>query len=136
MTSAAGTNQLVELVDSHAHLDDPKLRTDWDGVLDRARQAGVVQIVAIGTTATDSPAVVALAQDRRGLFAAVGIHPNEAAEASEDDWSIVADLARRPEVTAVGETGLDRYWDRHPLLDPAGMVRRVTWTWHTNWICR
>ncbi len=115
MTSAAVASQPLTLVDTHAHLDDPKIRADWDGVLDRARRAGVVQIVAIGTTATDSAAVLALAQARRGLFAAVGIHPNEAAEASEQDWAVVAGLARRPGVVAIGETGLDRYWDRTPF---------------------
>lgn len=115
MTSASGTNRPPALVNTHAHLADPKLRTDWDGVLERARQAGVAQIVAIGTTAADSAAVLALAQAHRGLFAAIGIHPNEAAEASETDWTIVVDLARRPEVVAIGETGLDRYWDRTPF---------------------
>ena len=52
---------------------------------------------------------------QRGIFAAVGIHPNEAAGATEADWAAILDLAEQPEVVAIGETGLDRYWDRTPF---------------------
>jgi TatD DNase family protein len=103
------------LVDTHAHLDDPRLRGDWDGVLARARAAGVVQVIAIGTTAADSAEVVALSRAHSGIFAAVGIHPNEAAGATEADWGAILGLAAQPEVVAIGETGLDRYWDRTPF---------------------
>src|SRR5262245_46404471 len=103
------------LVDSHAHLDDPRLRADWGGVLGRARDAGVLQIIAIGTTARDGAAVVQLARAHRGIFAAVGIHPNEAAEAAEADWAAIVALAAQPGVVAIGETGLDRHWDRTPF---------------------
>jgi TatD DNase family protein len=103
------------MIDTHAHLDDPRLRSDFVGVLDRARLAGVVQVVAIGTTAEDSAAVLELTRAHRGIFAAVGIHPNDAAEAAEGDWSSIIDLAGRPGVVALGETGLDRYWDRTPF---------------------
>ncbi len=109
------TDAIFPLIDTHAHLDDSRLRGDWDGVLERARQAGVVQVVAIGTTATDSAAVLDLARRHRGLFAAVGIHPNDAAEASDADWPLVIELAGQPGVVAIGETGLDRYWDRTPF---------------------
>ncbi len=105
----------MTLIDTHAHLDDSRLRSDWDGVLERARQAGVVQVVAIGTTAADSRAVLDLARTHRGLYAAVGIHPNDAAEAGEADWPLVVELAGQPGVVAIGETGLDRYWDRTPF---------------------
>ncbi|MGP0070243.1 MAG: TatD family hydrolase [Isosphaeraceae bacterium] len=103
------------MIDTHAHLDDHRLRVDWDGVLERARQAGVLQIVAIGTTAADSAEVLGLAQAYRGIYASVGIHPNNAAEAAEGDWSRIVDLAGQPGVVALGETGLDRYWDRTPF---------------------
>jgi TatD DNase family protein len=103
------------LIDTHAHLDDPRLRGDWDGVLGRARAAGVVQVLAIGTTAADSAVVVELSRSHRGIFAAVGIHPNEASGATEADWAAILDLAGRPEVVAIGETGLDRHWDSTPF---------------------
>lgn len=103
------------LVDTHCHLDDHRLRSDIDGVLARARDAGVCQVVAIGTDAKDSRSLVATLAGRPGVGVAVGIHPNDAAEAAADDWAIIEDLATRPGVVALGETGLDRYWDKTPF---------------------
>ncbi len=115
MTPSPSDGALRPLVDTHAHLDDRRLRGDWEGVLSRAREAGVVQVVAIGTKAADSADVVELARGHRGIFAAVGIHPNEAGDATGVDWSAIVEFAGRPEVVAIGETGLDRYWDRTPF---------------------
>jgi TatD DNase family protein len=112
--SAEGPASLA-LVDTHAHLADPGLAGDIEGVLGRARAAGVVQVVAVGTDADDSATVVELSRLRRGVFAAVGIHPNEAAAAGPDDWARVVELAADPRVVAIGETGLDRYRDRTPF---------------------
>lgn len=103
------------LVDTHAHLDDPRLFNDLDAVLTRARLAGVGQVVAIGTTAEDSGIVASIARERRGVFAAVGIHPNHVAEAEDGDWERVVALFDEPKVVAVGETGLDRYRDNTPF---------------------
>lgn len=103
------------LIDTHAHLDDKGLRADLEGVLNRAICAGIEQIIAIGTTGATSAAVVELAQAHGGLFAAVGIHPNDAAEAGQSDWPLITDLINRPGVVAVGETGLDRYWKHTPF---------------------
>lgn len=71
--------RLEPLVDTHAHLDDPKLKADLGGVLQRAREAGLVQMLAIGTTAQDSEAVIQIARANRGVFAAVGVQPNHVA---------------------------------------------------------
>jgi len=103
------------LVDTHAHLVDKRLREDLDGVLNRALGTGVTQIIAIGTTAATSAGVLELAQAHPGVFAAVGIHPNDAAEADQQDWPVIVDLIAQPGVVAIGETGLDRYWKRTPF---------------------
>ncbi|MHC5537872.1 TatD family hydrolase [Singulisphaera rosea] len=103
------------LVDTHAHLDDPRLYNDLDAVLTRARLAGVGQVVAIGTTAEDSGLVAAIARERPGVFAAVGIHPNHITEARDGDWERILSLIGQPKVVAVGETGLDRYRDNTPF---------------------
>src|SRR5262245_8503420 len=103
------------LVDTHAHLQEPALRNDLPGVLARAHEAGVLQIVAIGVTAEDSRKVLDLARTRAGVFAAVGVQPNHAAEAAPGDWEQVVALASEPGVVALGETGLDRYWDHTPF---------------------
>jgi TatD DNase family protein len=105
----------VELIDTHAHLDDDRFADDLPAVLDRAAAAGVVRAVAIGTTAPSSAACVALAAGHPALAASVGIQPNHVAEAAAGAWDEVAGLVTRPGVVAVGETGLDRYWDHTPF---------------------
>ena len=103
------------LVDTHAHLDDRRLKGRLGEVLRSASAAGVVQVVAVATTAEDSASILAIAREHPGVFASVGIHPNEAADARPEDWERVRGLAGRPEVVALGETGLDRHWDRTPF---------------------
>lgn len=104
-----------EFIDTHAHLATPGRGAGIIEVLDRATAAGVVQVVTVGTTAQDSRLCVGIAQRFGGLFAAVGIHPNDAAEAADDDWSQIRELVAEPKVVALGETGLDRHWDRTPF---------------------
>ena len=103
------------LVDTHAHLKDHRLQEDFKGVIERACAAGLVQIIAIGTTAADSVVVSEIASNHHGIFAAVGVQPNHVAEAQSGDWSRIVELAAGPRVVALGETGLDRYWDRAPF---------------------
>jgi TatD DNase family protein len=105
------------LVDTHAHLDDPRLRADLPGVLDRAAKEGVSQIIAVGTTAASSAGAIELARAHRGVFAAVGIHPNDAAEVGQQDWPCILEMIGQPGTVAIGETGLDRYWNRTPFLE-------------------
>src|SRR5262249_20053567 len=105
-----------QFFDTHAHLAASEFAADLPGVLERAREAGLVGIVAIATDAKDSAEVVlAIARRFGGVHAAVGIHPNDAAAAEAGDWEVVSALAREPEVVAIGETGLDRYRDRTPF---------------------
>jgi TatD DNase family protein len=113
--NAAGAEGLPALVDSHAHLQDPILRDDLDGVLCRAKAAGVVQVVAIGTTADDSREVVAIAGRFPGVHSAVGVQPNQVAHAAPLDWERIVALAESPRVVAIGESGLDRYWNYTPF---------------------
>lgn len=105
----------MTLIDTHAHLDQEEFDADRDTVIARAHEVGVEAIVAIGTTAPSSQAVVELAGQHSGIFAAVGIQPNYTAQAEPDDWNRVVVLVGRPKVVAIGETGLDRYWDYSPL---------------------
>jgi TatD DNase family protein len=105
----------MSLVDTHAHLDQEEFDADRDAVIARAAQAGVETIVAVGVTAISSAAVLQIADAHAGVFAAVGIQPNYAAQAQPDDWQKVIELAARPKVVALGETGLDRHWDYSPF---------------------
>lgn len=105
----------ADLIDTHAHLDDERLAADLPEVLERARAAGVRTVLTIATTATSSASCVALAARFPELWATVGIQPNHVAEAEPDAWDRVCQLAASPRVVAVGETGLDRYWDHTPF---------------------
>jgi TatD DNase family protein len=105
----------IQLIDTHAHLDDEKFRGDLPAVLDRAQKAGVYSIITIGVTAASSQACWELANQNAMLFASVGIQPNEVAAEQVDAWDRVLGLAGRPKVVAIGETGLDRYWNKTPL---------------------
>jgi TatD DNase family protein len=102
------------LVDTHAHLMDAAFDLDRDQVVARANAAGVTRMVLVGYDRASSRAAVELARRVRGARAAVGIHPNSAAEASQADFDAVAELAAAPEVVAIGETGLDYYRDHTP----------------------
>jgi TatD DNase family protein len=103
------------LIDTHAHLDEQAFDVDRDGVLQRAREAGVERILTIGITAETSRAAVRLAQTYDDVFAVVGIQPNYAAQTQPGDWDAIEELASDPRVVGIGETGLDRYWDYAPL---------------------
>lgn len=109
-------NPPCPLVDTHAHLADPRLTARLDEVLAAAALAGVGRIVAVATTAADTCSVIAIAREHPTLVvASAGIHPNEAADAADEDWATIACLAGDDVVVAIGETGLDRHWDRTPF---------------------
>ncbi len=103
------------LFDTHAHLDQEEFDADRPAVIERARQAGVETMVAVGTTAATSSACLELAGRFEGVWAAVGIQPNYTAAAAADDWDRIVALAGQNRVVAIGETGLDRYWDYAPF---------------------
>lgn len=100
-----------DLIDSHAHLTFDRYDADRAAVLDRATAAGVVAILTIGTDLQSSQAALALAESDPRLFASAGIHPHEADALDDADWPTLAALWRQPRVRAVGECGLDYYYD-------------------------
>jgi len=103
------------LFDTHTHLDQEEFDAIRDDVIERARAAGVTQIIAVGCTVASSRRCVELAVEYPGVHAAVGIQPNYVAEAEPGDWAEIEKLVTVPGVVAVGETGLDRHWDYAPF---------------------
>ncbi len=99
------------LIDSHAHLTAEPLDWNVDDVLGRATDAGVERVISVGTDARDSQQVIALARRDDRVHPTVGIHPHEAANALEEDWTKLSELATDPAVVAIGETGLDYHYD-------------------------
>lgn len=106
----------MKLIDSHAHVDDPAFAEDRAEVLARARAAGVEQMIVVGAGGDLATAegAAALAEAEAGVFAAVGIHPHDVARMEPGWWQALEALARREAVVAVGETGLDYYYDHSP----------------------
>ena len=99
------------LIDSHCHLDFPDLYDNLDRVLDQMQQNDVGLAVCIGVSLEDFPRVLALAEQHTQLFASVGVHP-EGADVLEPSVADLVRLADHPKVIAIGETGLDYYWQK------------------------
>ncbi|HEX9049007.1 MAG TPA: TatD family hydrolase [Anaeromyxobacter sp.] len=115
----------MPLIDSHAHLDD--YGADLDGVISRARAAGLERIVCIGlwrAPGSFGNALELAAREPSFLAATVGIHPHECARVPEEDWARHEALARDPRVVAVGETGLDFHYDHSPRPVQEASFRR------------
>jgi len=100
------------LSDSHCHL---YMAEDPVALLERAAAAGVTRLLVPGTTLADSETAVTLAQSHQGIFAAVGVHPHEAGKFDPvRDGPALEKLAKQPRVVAIGEVGLDFYYDHSP----------------------
>jgi TatD DNase family protein len=124
----------MRLIDSHGHVDGKEFDADRDAVLARARAAGVSPLVVVGTgeSLARIGRAVALAEHEPDVFAAVGVHPHDAAKIQPDWWPALEEWARRPRVVAVGETGLDYHYDHSPRPEQqaafrahVGLARRV-----------
>lgn len=104
----------LTLFDSHCHLNDRKLAVEIDAVLERAAAAGVMHMAVIGCNLRDSVYAVHLAEKYPQLVAAVGYHPSDSKELDEAVFAELAELAEAPKVRAIGEIGLDYFWDETP----------------------
>ncbi|MDE1900339.1 MAG: TatD family hydrolase [Alphaproteobacteria bacterium] len=103
------------LIDSHCHLDFPALVADRDGVLQRARAAGITRMVNISTRRADMDAVRVTAEQVPDVFCTVGVHPHHVHEEGEHlSTEELASRAAHPKVVGIGETGLDFYYDTAP----------------------
>lgn len=98
------------LFDTHAHILDEQFDNDRQEVIDRINeQMGL--IVNVGCNLEDCHRTVALAEQEKKIYAAVGLHPNDAYLYTDALWEEICTLARHPKVVGIGETGLDYYWD-------------------------
>ncbi len=104
----------VSLIDTHCHLNFHSYDDDRDAVIARAAEAGVARVVNPGIDVDTSQEALQLAARYMGIYAAVGVHPNSTAEFDEGTMKAIASLAAQPKVVAIGEIGLDYYWDKSP----------------------
>ena len=102
----------MELIDSHAHLDGEKFADDRAAVVERALAAGVVKIITMGDSLESSARSVALTEEFDPVYAAVGIHPEEAQPMTAATDDQLAAWTAQEKVVAIGEIGLDYYWEK------------------------
>jgi TatD DNase family protein len=106
----------MDLIDSHAHIDFPEFADDREAMLQRARDAGVGTLLAIGTGPGPEKldAAIPFAEQHDWIYTSVGIHPHEAKEVTPQHLDELARLAQHPKVIAWGEIGLDYFYDYSP----------------------
>jgi TatD DNase family protein len=105
----------MRLVDTHCHIDLDAFSDDRQAVVDRAHLAGVSHFLLIGFEPERWRATSELREQIPGISLAAGLHPNSASQYSDELLAQIAAQAARPEVIAIGETGIDLYWDDAPL---------------------
>jgi TatD DNase family protein len=112
------------IVDSHCHLDFPDFAGETDALIARAAAADVRLMVTIGTRVRDFAAVRAIAEAHREVYCTVGTHPHEAAKEAGVGVDELVALAGHPKVIAIGEAGLDYFYDSSPRDVQAEVFRR------------
>ena len=104
----------MELIDTHTHLYLPPFENRVAAVLEAAQAAGISRCITLGIDVATSRQAIALAEQFPMVWAAVGIHPSEAARAGTAEFHEIAQLAQHPRVVAIGEIGMDFYWKDVP----------------------
>ncbi len=102
------------LIDTHAHLQWQDYKDDFEKVLENAKKAGVGFILNVGTTVKTSQEAVQIAERYDYIYATVGIHPHDSKEANAASISTLKELAKHPKVMAIGEIGLDFFYEHSP----------------------
>lgn len=100
--------------DTHAHLDDPRYREDFDQVLENIKDAQISRVTNIGYDLPSSEHSVELAHRYDFIYAAVGVHPHDAEGVTNETWEMLLQLAKDEKVIGWGEIGLDYYRDLSP----------------------
>ena len=123
------------IFDTHAHYDDEQFDEDRDELLKSMPDLGVGTIVDVSATYESCEKVLALAGKYPHVYAAIGVHPDEVGELNEDKIQHMKELCCNKKVVAVGEIGLDYYWDKEPEVQAAQrewFVRQLTLAGETD----
>ncbi|MBA3758573.1 TatD family hydrolase [Candidatus Saccharibacteria bacterium] len=103
----------MELVDTHCHIHFPDYQLDPDGVREEAARDAVTRLICVGCTLPDSQSAIEYASRHENVWASIGLHPHEGSVYVDDHKALQQfhDLASKPKVIAIGETGLDYYYE-------------------------
>ncbi len=104
----------MELIDTHAHLTFKQFRQDLDRYLLRSKEASVKSWITIATTPAEVPLVIELIESHDNMYAGLGFHPHDAKSITDDDLAMLKETAKHRKVVAIGETGLDFFYDHSP----------------------
>lgn len=99
------------LIDTHSHIDMDDYE-DLSSIISNAKSSGVENIIIPSVDRTSFAKVISIASQHEGIYCALGIHPSEAQNAKEDDFEKIEELTKEKKVIAIGECGLDYYWDK------------------------
>lgn len=102
------------LIDSHAHIDDERFNKDRDKLIESLKKDDIDLIINVGADLQSSIKSVSLSEDYENIYAAVGVHPHSAKEMDDSTIEVLKSLANREKVVAIGEIGLDFYYDNSP----------------------
>ena len=100
------------IFDSHAHYDDEAFDTDREELLAQCQAQGIEYIVNVSASLASVKTTLELGRKHPFIYAAVGVHPDEVGELTEENFAWLKEQCQDPKVVAVGETGLDYYWDK------------------------
>lgn len=106
----------MQFVDTHCHIHEDSYAFDADETIIRALEAGVTKCIVVGTSAEDSQKTVAFSAARDNVWASIGLHPHDA-KFGEDAFTVLKNLAGMPKIVAVGECGLDYYYNHSSKED-------------------
>lgn len=102
------------LIDSHAHLDDKKFDLDRDMIIENLKNNGIESVINVGADLKSSRSTVELAKKYENIYAVIGVHPHSATQLDDRAIDTLRDLAKEEKVIAIGEIGLDFYYDNSP----------------------
>ncbi len=110
------SEQTMNFVDSHCHVDLADFDEDRDAMLLRAKEAGVTELIVVAASGSlaQAKATLQFAEAHSNMHATVGVHPHEATKLDSSWWPQLCELAARPDVVAIGESGLDFFYDSSP----------------------
>ena len=103
------------LIDTHSHIDMDNYKDRFDEVIDEAKDFGVEKIVIPGVAPSGFKRIVELCEKYENLYGAVGVHPEDLASFDADAESLIREYLKHPKIVAVGEIGLDYYWDKSQI---------------------
>ena len=107
------------IFETHAHYDDERFAEDRDTLLASMPERGIGRIINVGSTLVSTKETLAIAQNYPYVYAAVGVHPSEIGDLNEEMFAWLKEQTRQEKTVAVGEIGLDYYWDKEPEVQKA-----------------